>query len=303
MDARINDLTTLIRSTYSGKVMDFSAVARFFTLDVLSTIAFGGRPFGFLAANEDLWDYDKLAQMFYPVFQVICHHTIPRRILQMPGLREAAVPKYTDKTGIGPALAVAHKAVAERYGPDAKVRNDMLGHFVSKGLSQTQCEAEAFLQVIAGSDSTTTVLRSTLYLLLGTPSAYAKLRSELDSALTDDRIPTYAETQRLQYLQACIWEGLRMYPPLGDLKTKVAPPEGDTIKGIYFPPGTEVALNDEAMCRDKAIFGEDAELFRPERWIEVDADAEKRVKYRQTVDTVFGTGRFQCLGRHIAMSE
>lgn len=94
-----------------------------------------------------------------------------------------------------------------------------------------------------------------------------------------------------------------MYPPLGDLKTKVAPLDGDTIKGIYFPPGTEVALNDEAMCRDKAIFGEDAELFRPERWIEVDADAEKRVKYRQTVDAIFGTGRFQCLGRHIAMME
>jgi cytochrome P450 len=221
----------------------------------------------------------------------------------MPGLRDAAVPKYTDKTGIGPALAVAHKAVAERYGPDAKVRNDMLGHFVSKGLSQTQCEAEAFLQVIAGSDSTTTVLRSTLYLLLGTPSAYAKLRSELNSALEDNRIPTYTETQRLQYLQACIWEGLRMYPPLGDLKTKVAPPDGDTIKGIYFPPGAEVALNDEAMCRDKVIFGEDSDLFRPERWIDVDADAEKRVKYRQTVDTVFGTGRFQCLGRHIAMME
>ena len=301
MDARISDLTNLIQTTYTGKVMDLAAIARYFTLDILSTIAFGGNPFGFLAANEDLWDYDKLAQMFYPVFQVICHHTIPRRILQMPGIRDAAVPKYTDKTGMGPALAHAHKAVAERYGPDAKVRNDMLGHFVNKGLSQTQCEAEAFLQVVAGSDSTTTVLRSTIWLLLGSPIAYAKLRSELDSYSSAGSIPTYAETQRLQYLQACIWEGLRMFPPLGDLKTKVAPSHGDTIKGISFPGGTELAVNDESMCRDRAVFGRDADLFRPERWVE--ADTETRVKYRQTVDTVFGSGRFQCLGRHVALME
>jgi cytochrome P450 len=303
IDARIADLTTLIRDTYDGKVMDLAAVTRFFTLDVLSTIAFGGRPFGFMAANDDLWDYDKLLQMFYPVMQVVCHHALPRKLLQMPGVRDVTTPKHTDKTGVGALLAVAHKAVAERYGSDAKVQNDMLGHFVKKGLSQKQCEAEAFLQVIAGSDSTTTVLRSTLWLLLGSPAAYTKLRSEVDDASSGDNIISYSQTQRLPYLQACVWEGLRMYPPLGDLKTKVAPAGGDTIKGIYFPPGVEVAQNDESMCRDKVVFGPDAEIFRPERWIEADADPQKRIKYRQTVDTVFGTGRFQCLGRHIAMME
>ena len=61
MDARIADLAQLIRTSYNGTVMDFAKLARFFTLDVLSTIAFGGESFGFMAANEDLWDYDKLA--------------------------------------------------------------------------------------------------------------------------------------------------------------------------------------------------------------------------------------------------
>lgn len=303
IDARIDDLTVLIRDTYAGKKMDFAAVARFFTLDVLSTIAFGGRPFGFMAANDDLWDYDKLLQMFYPVMQMVCHHTIPRKLLQLPGIRDVAVPKYTDKTGVGALLAVAHRAVAERYGPDAKVRNDMLGHFVKKGFSQEQCESEAFLQVIAGSDSTTTVLRSVVWLLLGSPNAYAKLRVELDEVPVDGSVISYSQTQRLQYLQACVWEGLRLYPPLGDLKTKVASADGDTIKGVFFPPNVEVALNDESMCRDEAVFGPDASIFRPERWIEAESDPQRRIKYRKTVDTVFGTGRFQCLGRHIAMME
>ena len=51
----------------------------------------------------------------------------------------------------------------------------------------------------------------------------------------------------------------------------------------------------------KDIFGEDADLYRPERWI--DADQERKVRLRQCVDVVFGSGRWLCLGRHVAMME
>lgn len=306
MDARITDLINLIRKSYNGVTMDFSLIARFFTLDLLSTIAFGGHPFGFMAANRDLWDYNKQGVQFTPIFQIIVHHESFRRFLRLPFIRNAAVPKKTDKTGLGAALGFAHRAVQERYAPNARPRKDMLGHFIRKGLSQTQCEAEAFLQIIAGSDSTTTVLRSTLYLLVANPTAYNDLRREIDKTVGGywsgpPRIIDYAQTQKMPYLQACIWEGLRMYPPLGDLKAKLAPPGGDTIKGIFFPEGTEVAINDESLCRNKAIFGDDADFYLPDRWMT--ENQERKVRYRQTVETIFGTGRFQCLGRHIAMME
>jgi hypothetical protein len=92
-----------------------------------------------------------------------------------------------------------------------------------------------------------------------------------------------------------------MYPPLFGLKAKAAPLGGDTFKGVYYPEGTEVAICDDALCRNTSIFGADSHLFRPDRWVQ--ADPETRVKYRQTVDVVFGSGRFMCLGRHIAMME
>jgi cytochrome P450 len=185
------------------------------------------------------------------------------------------------------------------------VKKDMLGHFVGKGLSQLRCEVEANLQIVAGSDPITTVLRSTLFLLAGTPMSYAKLRAEIDAATNDGSlsypVTSYSEAQKLPYLTACLWEGLRMYPPLFGLKAKSAPLGGDTFKGVYYPEGTEVAICDDALCRNTSIFGEDAHLFRPDRWVQ--ADPETRVKYRQTVDVVFGSGRFMCLGRHIAMME
>lgn len=296
----------LIGTKYSAEniVIDIAPVLRYFTLDVLSTVAFG-RAFGFMAANADLWDYDKTTSQAMLILEWVVNHASFRWFFQSWLVQRLAAPKPTDARGMGPMLGFARAAVAERFGPDAIVKKDMLGHFVAKGLSQLRCEVEANLQIIGGSDSTTTVLRSTLFLLAGTPVSYSKLRAELDAATDDGRlsrpVASYAEVQKLPYLTACIWEGLRMYPPLFGLKAKSAPPGGDTFKGVYYPEGCEVAICDEALCRNTAIFGQDAQMFRPDRWI--DAHAETRVKYRQTVDAVFGTGRFMCLGRHIAMME
>lgn len=304
VDARVVELLKLIRTKYNGSVMDISKIARYFTLDVLSTVAFGA-PFGFMAANEDLWSYNKANEDFMTVIVLASHHRLIRWLLQTPLTQWLAGPKITDKTGLGPALAFARTAVAERYGDDPKQRKDMLGYFVEKGLSQLQCEVEAFLQIIAGSDSTTTNVRTTMYLLASNPTVYSKLRAEIDHAVSNgdisDPVITHTEAQRLPYLSACVWEGLRMFPPLFGLKSKIAPAGGEQVKDYFFPEGTEMGSCDWSFVRSKDIFGEDADLFRPDRWIE--ASQEQKVKFRYTVDTIFGSGRYQCLGRHIAFIE
>lgn len=247
-----------------------------------------------------------LPLLVHIVTEWVVNHPSFRRVFQSNFVQNLLGPKETDKTGFGPILAFAHKAVAERFGEKpAVVKNDMLGHFVSKGLSQLQCEVEAKLQIVAGSDSTTTVLRSTLWQLVGTPAAYRKLQAELDAADRNGSISqpviTNAEALRLPYLQACIWEGLRLNPPFHGLVPKLPPAGGETFKGVYYPEGTEVAVSLQAMCKHRDVFGVDTELFRPERWLEV--DQETKVRFRQTVDTVFGAGRWLCLGRHVAMME
>lgn len=304
IDARTIEVLDLIRTKYNGKVMDIAKIARYFTLDVLSTVAFGA-PFGFMAANDDLWSYNQAEEDFMTILILSAHHRLIRWLLQTSLMQWLAGPKVTDDKGFGPALAFASKAVAERYGDSPKQHKDMLGYFVDKGLSQTQCEVESFIQIIAGSDSTTTTVRNTMYLLAGNPTAYLRLRAEIDSAVSDGRVSspviTHAEAQRLPYLSACVWEGLRMYPPLFGLKSKLAPPGGEQINEHFFPEGTELGSCDYSFVRSKEIFGDDADLFRPDRWIE--ASQEQKVKYRYTVDTIFGSGRYQCLGRHIAFIE
>lgn len=290
----------LIRK-YEGQSVDFAPKVRYFVLDTLSTVAFG-RPFGFMAADKDKWDYCQTSDDFTLFLGLTANHSSIRWLLSQPWIQALAAPKTTDQTGIGPALAFAHAAVSERYGPDAKVRKDMLGHFVSKGLSQVQCECEAFLQIMAGTDSTATVLRCAIFSLAGNPRVYTRLRAEIDGAIRDTASEIkYTDTLKLEYLKAVIWEVIRLFPPLFGLKEKRAPPGGDEFNGVFYPEGTGVAICDEAIMRKKEIFGEDVHMFRPERLLE--GDQALRRHRMQTIEVAFGHGRYLCLGKHIAMIE
>jgi cytochrome P450 len=306
IDDRILDLMTLIRETYVGKVLDISKVASYFTIDVLSTIAFGF-PIGNLKANKDIYEYHNSTSQSLIPFELMLNHPFFSWLLSRPFVRWLAAPKNTDELGFGQILGVARKSVAERFEGtgDAKDKRDMLGIFKSKGLDQLQCEVEAALQILAGNDSTSTIIRCTLFQLAGNQLAYGKLKKEIDEAGEQGRlsspVASFAEAQKLEYLQDCIWEGIRLWPPLFGTKAKLAPKGGDTIKGMYFPEGTEVGLCDAAMCRNKKVFGEDAEIYRPDRWAE--ACPETRHRYQYVVESIFGAGKWTCLGKHIAMME
>ena len=284
--------------------MDFARLAQYFTLDILSQIAFGEK-FGYLTADADLYDYNSTSAAFLPLLELMTNHPAIRAVITSRPLQALAAPKGTDQIGQGRIIGIAQKLVAERYGPDPKDKRDMLGHFVRQGLGQEQAEVESLLQVMAGSDSTSSALRTTMMFIIANPVAYATLVREIDGAVADGKLSypvvRYSEAAQLPYLQACIWEGLRLWPPLFGLQAKLAPPEGDTVNGVFYPGGTEVCICDAAAGRRKDVFGEDADFFRPERWTE--ADAGTREKYMRTAEVIFGSGRFVCLGKNIAMME
>ena len=303
IDDRVLELVALVLK-YDSTPMDFARVAQYFTLDVLSQLAFG-EEFGYMDANTDLYDYNKTSADFMPILEWITNHPSIRWVLTNTPVQALVAPKGTDAIGQGKIIGIAQKAVAKRYGPDAEAKRDMLGHFVNRGLTQEQAEVESHLQIMAGSDSTSNALRITFMLLLGSPVAYAKLNAEINSAVEDGKISypviTLAEAQRMPYLQAVIWEGLRLWPPLFGLQAKMSPPGGETVNGIFFPEGTEIAICGQSVGRKKAVFGPDADIFRPERWIE--ADPQTADKYMKSAEILFGAGRFVCLGKTIAMME
>ena len=96
---------------------------------------------------------------------------------------------------------------------------------------------------MAGSDTTATAVRATLLFLITTPRVLWRLRAEIDEAVNSGSISNPIKDQEaraLPYLQACIKEGLRMFPPVTGLVSKMVPPEGDTINGVFLPGGTDI---------------------------------------------------------------
>jgi len=181
----------------------------------------------------------------------------------------------------------------------------MIGSFVRHGLTQTECESETLLQILAGSDSTATTLRSAFLYILTTPYVYANLLTEIKSAIEAGKVSypviKNSEAQSLPYLQACIKEGLRMYQPLCGLASRLSPPSGATVNGVFIPGGIEVGIGNYAMMKRTDFFGPDADTFRPERWINNDAEVVEQ--YTKIWELSFGTGRSSCLGKNIALME
>jgi cytochrome P450 len=67
-------------------------------------------------------------------------------------------------------------------------------------------------------------------------------------------------------------------------------------------------MNPWIIHQNKTIFGQDAESFRPERWLrDVDGEMKEGYQTRLTAtkhaDLMFGTGKRVCLGRNISIME
>ncbi|KAI3393279.1 hypothetical protein diail_4489 [Diaporthe ilicicola] len=156
------------------------------------------------------------------------------------------------------------------------------------------------------------IIFSKLFLYMAAPKVTDKegmgssirLKQEIAEGIKAGRISqpiTNDQAKEMPYLQAVISEGMRIVPPVINGVPKEVPPGGDTICGKFVPEGTEVHLNFTAMLMNTEVFGADAEVFRPERFLE--CDAKQKAYMLKTIDLTFGYGRWLCLGRPLALIE
>lgn len=165
---------------------------------------------------------------------------------------------------------------------------------------------------LAGSDTTAISLSAAFYHLLHNPRCLKLLLQELEDAtksglVQDSEILSWGDSQKLPYLDACIKETLRYHPAISLNLERLTPPEGIEIAGNYIPGGVVVSCNPWVLQRRKEVFGEDADIYRPERWL-VDgsrdlAEEQARLSQMKATSLHFGGGSRTCLGKHIALLE
>ncbi|KAE8378027.1 cytochrome P450 [Aspergillus bertholletiae] len=313
IDLRVQDFLDLIRDRYlstegSLQPMDLAKKIQYLTLDVISTVGLGNS-FGMLKADEDVNDYIKSGEEGLWVSNFLMGTGL-YWIMQIEWVGKLLGPSTNDAKGFGKMMATTGQMVTKRLQSPTDIRSDMLASFIRHGLSGDELWMEAFEQVLAGSDTTASGIRGILLCLFSNPRVYKKLQTEIDEAVREGRAPSDgiisdAQSRQLTYLQAVIREGLRVFVPVVNIFARDVPAEGDEVtlngESVSIPGGTWIGYSALGMHLNTATYGEDAAVFRPERWLT--DDKEHLANMTRVNDLIFGYGRWKCLGQTVALIE
>lgn len=219
------------------------------------------------------------------------------------------------------------------YKVDNKIVNDFVRHYVDLALQKTPSEKQAeeghpkekyvFLEalaqqtrdpvelraqllniLLAGRDTTSSLLSWTFHQLLRNPAVFTKLRTTIISTFGTYSSPTdisFSTLKSCQYLQYTLNEVLRLWtivPGNGRQATRATTlprgggPNGD--KPIFIPAKQQVDYSIHVMHRRHDIWGEDALEFKPERFY------GKRPGWEFLP---FNGGPRICIGQQFALTE
>lgn len=89
--------------------------------------------------------------------------------------------------------------------------------------------------IIAGSETTATLLCGVVFFLTTNPTAMKTLTKEVRSTFGDDREITLSSVQDLQYMLSCLNEALRLYPPVTFGLPRLVPAGGAVVAGNALP--------------------------------------------------------------------
>ncbi|KAK0438207.1 cytochrome P450 [Armillaria borealis] len=157
--------------------------------------------------------------------------------------------------------------------------------------------------LIAGRDTTSSLLTFAVYMMCEHPDMAARLRSEILEKVGTGK-PTYDDIRDMKYLRAFLNETLRLYPtvPENSRASRVAttlPNKGRTP--YYIPSSTRVIYSVFLMHRRTDLWGPDALEFDPDRFL--DSRVHKYLTPNPFIFAPFNAGPRICLGQQFAYNE
>ncbi|KAJ1303515.1 hypothetical protein OPQ81_011700 [Rhizoctonia solani] len=166
-----------------------------------------------------------------------------------------------------------------------------------QGLSDENIRAQMLTFLIAGHETTSGMLSFVMAHVMKNPEVYAKIRNEVDTVLGKDPIK-FEHLSKLTYINAVLRESLRVTPSIGQYG--VTPYQDEVIgDGKYLiKKGTIVVVLAGDIGKDPAVWGEDAEVFNPDRMLDGKFEALPPKAW-----IPFGNGARACIGRPFAWQE
>ncbi|XP_029816892.1 vitamin D 25-hydroxylase [Manacus vitellinus] len=150
--------------------------------------------------------------------------------------------------------------------------------------------------IIAGTETTTNVLRWAVLFMALYPNIQGQVQKEVDLVIGPNKMPTFEEKCKMPYTEAVLHEVLRFcnIVPLGIFH---ATSKDTVVRGYSIPEGTTVITNLYSVHFDEKYWS-NPEVFFPERFLDSNGQFVKKDAF-----IPFSLGRRHCLGEQLARME
>ncbi|RCV06051.1 hypothetical protein SETIT_1G132500v2 [Setaria italica] len=177
----------------------------------------------------------------------------------------------------------------------------LLSHQHEYGLTRDHLKAMLIDIFFGGTDTSYIVLEFVMAELLRNPRVMSTLQAEIRKCVPEgQQMVTEDDLSGLPYLKAVINETLRLHPPAPLLAPHYSMTDVH-VDGYMIPAKIPILVNAWALGRDKSVW-EDAEQFKPERFIGMGSDVDINFKGNDFKFLPFGAGRRICPGTNFSIS-
>jgi cytochrome P450 len=234
--------------TKNGESVDMSKWAQLFAFDVIGEVTFS-KPFGFLAAGKDDGSFQAIDEALVSASW----------IGQVPWLywwHDRLMPVIGNWLGVnnrnGSLRQFAAKECEARKSRPSDRKDILSSLFAVKEAKPQEFDDNSVLSmassnIFAGSDTTGISIGAVMYNLCKNPQCKQKLLQEIDETIRREGLDGHKNLPfeagfAMQYLQACIYEALRMHPAVGMSLPRVVPQDGFEVEGVFLPSGVSFGL-------------------------------------------------------------
>ncbi|KAI0641776.1 cytochrome P450 [Trametes meyenii] len=216
----------------------------------------------------------------HAIAKMVPHKGTQRLVSVVDMMHERSIAILEEKRR---ALSQGDAVVSHQVGQGKDIMSVLLRANLEAAAEDKLPEEEIIGQmstmIIAAMDTTSNMLVMILCRLSEFPECQKKLREEIVAAGADNPDTSYDTLMNLPYLDAVIRETLRLHAPVSQVfretrKDAVLPlsepirgKDGSTVHEIFVPKDTQIIVGLMNANRNKAVWGEDAMEWNPERWL------------------------------------
>ncbi|KAL6808086.1 cytochrome P450 [Trichoderma afarasin] len=293
---------TVVDSEGWTEAINMTPICNHFTFDVMGEFGFG-KAFGMLDKPDN----------HFIIHAIAASNMRTSIYCQFPALSKLKLEKILYPRGSAMRkkfLDLTREFAEQRVSGGKESKNDLFRFVVDakdpetgQGFSMAELWAESKFLIVAGSDTSSTVLATLFFYLTRYREVEQKLFEELRTTFSSlEEICLGPKLLSCTYLRACVDEAMRMNPPAGGAMWREVDSNGAFIDGDFVSPGFDVGTSMYAIHHNEEYYPE-SYTYKPERWIESDNNPAKAVQTARNCLNPFSLGPRGCIGRSLALME